>query len=50
MGGRATPTATGSRTPVVVVTGFPDDRLRERALGAGAVCFLGKPFDTREFC
>jgi FixJ family two-component response regulator len=38
--------ATGSRIPVVVVTGFPDDRLRERALSAGAVCFLGKPFDT----
>jgi FixJ family two-component response regulator len=37
--------ATGSRIPVVVVTGFPDDRLRERALSAGAVCFLGKPFD-----
>ena len=38
--------ATGSRIPVVVVTGFPDDRLREQALSAGAVCFLGKPFDT----
>ena len=38
--------ATGSRIPVVVVTGFPDDRLRERALSTGAVCFLGKPFDT----
>ena len=36
----------GSRIPVVVVTGFPDDRVRERALSAGAVCFLGKPFDT----
>jgi FixJ family two-component response regulator len=38
--------ASRSRIPVVVVTGFPDDRLRERALSAGAVCFLGKPFDT----
>ena len=38
--------ASGSRIPVVVVTGFPDDPLRERALSAGAVCFLGKPFDT----
>ena len=38
--------ASGVRIPVVVVTAFPDDRIRERALSAGALCFLGKPFDT----
>jgi len=32
------------RTPVIVVTGFPEERIRARALAAGAVGFLGKPF------
>jgi FixJ family two-component response regulator len=40
--------ASGSRIPVIVVTGFPDDRVRERALTAGAVGFLSKPFDTAD--
>jgi FixJ family two-component response regulator len=35
-----------SRIPVIVITAFPDDRVRERALSAGAVCFLDKPFNT----
>jgi FixJ family two-component response regulator len=38
--------ASGSRLPVIVITAFPDDRVRERALSAGAVCFLDKPFNT----
>jgi FixJ family two-component response regulator len=36
----------GSRIPVIVITAFPDDRIRERALSAGAVGFLNKPFNT----
>jgi FixJ family two-component response regulator len=36
----------GYAIPVIVVTAFPDDRVRERALSAGAVCFLNKPFNT----
>jgi FixJ family two-component response regulator len=40
--------ASSSRIPVIVITAFPDDRVRERALSAGAVCFLDKPFDTRD--
>jgi FixJ family two-component response regulator len=35
-----------SRIPVIVITAFPDDRVRERALSAGAICFLDKPFNT----
>jgi FixJ family two-component response regulator len=38
--------ASGFRIPVIVITGFSDDRVRERALRAGAICFLDKPFDT----
>ena len=38
--------ASGSRIPVIVITAFPDDRVRQRALSAGAVGFLDKPFNT----
>lgn len=31
--------------PVIFITAFPHDRVRERAMNAGAVCFLSKPFD-----
>lgn len=37
--------AQGHRTPIIFITAFPDDRIRERAMKAGAVCFLSKPFD-----
>ena len=35
----------GYHTPVIVITAFPNDKLRARALDAGAVGFLTKPFD-----
>jgi FixJ family two-component response regulator len=37
--------ATGRRIPVIFITAFPDERVRKRALGAGAVCYMSKPFD-----
>lgn len=37
--------ASGHRIPVVFITAFPDQRVRERALSAGALCYLSKPFD-----
>jgi FixJ family two-component response regulator len=33
----------GYGIPIIVITAFPDERIRERALSAGAVCFLSKP-------
>jgi FixJ family two-component response regulator len=36
--------AQGSATPFILITGFPDESMRARALQAGATCFLGKPF------
>jgi FixJ family two-component response regulator len=36
--------ATRSRIPVVILTAHGDDETRQRALQAGAVAFLGKPF------
>ena len=37
-------TANGHCTPVIFVTAFPEESIRERALSAGAFGFLSKPF------
>jgi FixJ family two-component response regulator len=37
--------ARGSNTPIIFVTAFPEERIRRRALEAGAIGFLSKPFD-----
>ena len=34
----------GYNAPFIFITAFPDDSVRARALKAGAICFLGKPF------
>jgi FixJ family two-component response regulator len=34
----------GYRAPFIFITAFPDESVRARALKAGAICFLGKPF------
>ena len=31
--------------PCILMTAFPDEQVRKRALAAGAVCFLSKPVD-----
>jgi FixJ family two-component response regulator len=31
------------KLPIIFVTAFPDDRIRDQALAAGAICFLTKP-------
>jgi FixJ family two-component response regulator len=36
--------ASGHCTPVIFVTAYPEERIRERALSAGAFGFLSKPF------
>jgi FixJ family two-component response regulator len=35
----------GYRMPLIFITAFPEASIRERALKAGAICFLTKPFD-----
>ena len=37
--------AHGHDTPIIFITAFPEDRIRERVMRAGAVAFLSKPFD-----
>jgi FixJ family two-component response regulator len=34
--------------PLMFMTAFPEDALRKRALDAGAICFLSKPFKATE--
>jgi FixJ family two-component response regulator len=36
--------AQGYRVPFIFITAFPDESIRARALKAGAICFLAKPF------
>jgi FixJ family two-component response regulator len=36
--------AKGRRTPIVFITAFPEERIRVRAMRAGAIGFLSKPF------
>jgi FixJ family two-component response regulator len=40
--------ASGHRVPTMFVTAFPDTRVRDRALEAGAVGYLSKPFDRND--
>lgn len=37
--------AQGHRLPFIFITAFPEETIRARALKAGAICFLTKPFD-----
>lgn len=37
----------GRQVPIILVTAFPEETIRKRSLGAGAVCYLSKPFDEQ---
>jgi FixJ family two-component response regulator len=37
--------ASGAPIPTILITAYPDERARERALQAGVLCYLAKPFD-----
>src|SRR5215470_16790842 len=39
--------ARGNKTPMIFLTAFPEERIRKRALEAGAIGFLSKPFDEQ---
>ncbi len=40
--------AAGNRVPIIFITAFPEERIRRRAMAAGAICFLSKPFEGSE--
>ena len=35
----------GKRIPTILITAYPDNGVRDRALNAGVICYLSKPFD-----
>jgi len=37
----------GLRIPMIFITAYPDDAVRTQVLGAGAVCYLQKPFNQQ---
>ena len=37
--------ARGHRIPIIFITGYPDENVRTRAIKAGAVGFLSKPYN-----
>jgi len=37
--------ARGYNVPTILITAYPDDLARARALAVGVLCYLGKPFD-----
>ena len=39
---------TGQIVPTILITAFPDDKDRARALRAGVSCYLAKPFGETE--
>lgn len=41
--------ARGHCFPIIFMTGYPNDSVRARAMKAGAVCFLNKPFHEDQF-
>ena len=40
--------ASGTDIPTILITAYPDDRVRARARKAGIVCYLIKPFTPDE--
>jgi FixJ family two-component response regulator len=41
-------TDTGHTTPTILITAYPDETTRERAMNNGVICYLPKPFDEAD--
>jgi FixJ family two-component response regulator len=40
--------ASGRPVPTIMITAYPDERVRARAMQAGVVCYLVKPFNESD--
>jgi FixJ family two-component response regulator len=38
----------GNEIPTILITAYPSDNIRTRALQAGVICYLPKPFDEND--
>jgi FixJ family two-component response regulator len=36
----------GRRLPIIFITAWPEDRIRQQVLASGALCMLSKPCDS----
>jgi len=41
-------TASGQPIPTILITAYPDERVKARALQAGVMCYLTKPFGEND--
>lgn len=39
--------SSGQKLPMIFITAFPEERLRQRAMNNGAIGFLAKPFEAQ---
>ena len=37
----------GQNLPIIFITAFPEEKIKDQALEAGAVAYLAKPFDGK---
>jgi FixJ family two-component response regulator len=40
--------ASGKPVPTILITAYPDDSVRTRALESGVICYLSKPFQETD--
>jgi FixJ family two-component response regulator len=40
--------AAGKTIPTILITAYPDEKMHARALKAGVICYLIKPFDEQQ--
>jgi FixJ family two-component response regulator len=40
--------AAGTPIPTILITAYPDEQVRSRALSMGVICFLAKPFSPED--
>jgi FixJ family two-component response regulator len=40
--------ASGKIIPTIMITAYPNDRARQRAMNAGVTCYLAKPFSVKQ--
>ena len=38
----------GHSIPIIFITSFPDEKMRQQAVDAGAICYLSKPYSDDE--
>jgi CheY-like chemotaxis protein len=40
--------AAGEKIPTILITAYPEESVRQRAMADGVVCYLSKPFEEND--